>query len=61
MHGTHCWREDPQQTTGVRGYLEPGDVRLQRAFVLPFEALPDDAKRVTSKSFSPSFFDGFSV
>jgi hypothetical protein len=47
MHGTHCWREDPQQTTGVRGYLEPGDVRLQRAFVLPFEALPDDAKRVT--------------
>lgn len=47
LHGTHCWREDPQPATGVPGFLELEDVTLPRALVLPFEYSSDRCAQVT--------------
>ena len=47
LHGTHRWREDPQPSTGVPGFLEPQDVTLPRALALPFEQLPTSGAQVT--------------
>lgn len=47
LHATHCWREDPQLATGVPGYLQPQDVTLERALVLPFEPISEEVMRVS--------------
>jgi sterol desaturase/sphingolipid hydroxylase (fatty acid hydroxylase superfamily) len=47
LHGTHCWREDPQPATGVPGFLGPQDVTLGRALVLPFQDLANTGGQVT--------------
>lgn len=37
VHGTHCWREDEQQSTGVPDYQRLQDVTLPRCLAIPFK------------------------